>query len=489
MSTNTKNEGSEGSEGSEANDTDGLLSGRREVDEESQTLKKERRNLILGFLVIFMILIMLLGTLIGIIMIFPNYHVPIIYSNGTHTFRSTVLLISFDGFRADYLNRNATPYISEFINNGIKAEYMRPSFPSNTFPNHYTIVTGLYPESHGIIDNVFYDTVLNDTFYYTDPKRSFDSKWWGGEPVIKDGQKSGVSQWVGSSSVIKGISPTYHYPFNLSLTTQEKVSQVMNWLDLPFDERPTFLATYTNQVDSAGHTFGPDSLMEINEALFQVDNFVREMMAGLAKRNLTDIVNVSDHGMTTSIPDKIINLENYINISKVYPVVGYPLAEIRPYLDSEIQNIYTDLKNASIGQSWDCYKSDEIPSKYHFSTNTSSSISSPRIAPIYCLPPLGGGFINNRDFENETIPNGTHGYDNYLSDMRAIFLASEVYNIISRILHLCPVPNNGTLVVVEVVMVEVVVIELIVVIAMIVMIVMIGLIELIALIVGSLQYR
>ncbi|RHZ76911.1 hypothetical protein Glove_187g34 [Diversispora epigaea] len=483
---NERNEGSEGSErseGSEAGDTDGLLSGRRrEVDEESQTSGKKRRNLILGFFVIFMILIMLLGTLIGIIMIFPKCHVPIIYFNGTHSFRSTVLLISFDGFRADYLNRNATPHISEFVKNGIKAEYMRPSFPSSTFPNHYTIATGLYPESHGIIGNVFYDPVLNDTFFYTDPKRSFDSKWWGGEPlwvtVIKDKQKSGVSQWVGSSSVIKGITPTYHYPFNNSLTTQDKVSQVMNWLDLPFDERPTFLATYENRVDSAGHRFGPDSLMEINEALGYVDNFVREMMEGLAKRNLTDIVNViivSDHGMTASVPDKIINLDNYIDISKVYPVLGFPLAGIRPYLDSELQKIYSDLKRASVDQPWNCYKSDEIPSKYHFSTNTSSLLSLSRITPIYCLPSLGGGFVNNRDHGNLTLTKGLHGYDNYLSDMRGIFLASgpafknvtrkriidnndnnnnnnvvenfnnvEIYNIISRILHLCPAPNNGT---------------------------------------------
>ncbi|CAG8749069.1 15150_t:CDS:2, partial [Racocetra fulgida] len=303
---------------------------------------------------------------------------------------------------------------------------------SVTFPNHYTIATGLYPESHGIVGNEFYDPDLDDDFYYTNPNKSWDSKWWGGEPIwitaVKQGQKSGVSQWVGTSSVIKGHIPTYHYPYIPNVTIDEKVGQIMNWLDLPLNERPTFLAAYASEVDTAGHKFGPDSV-GVNDSLKYVDNFA----LGLWE-------------------------DNVFNVSKVRPLECRPLAGIRPYNDSDINDIYLSLKDASQNQPWQCYLRDEIPERFHFR-------ASHRISPIFCIPPVGWILSTHRDF-GKSSPKGTHGYDNLEPEMRGIFLASgpvfkeiaskkktnvvkgffnfEVYNIVAKILGLTPAENNGT---------------------------------------------
>lgn len=164
-----------------------------------------------------------------------------------------------------------------------------------TFPNHYTIVTGLYPESHGIVANEFYDPVLKDNFVYTNPNKSTDSKWWKGEPIwvttVKQKQKSAVSMWVGSSSVIEGHTPTYLHSFNSSTNVDEKVDHLIDWLDMELEDRPTFLAGYVSIIDSAGHRFGPDS-QEVNEALKIADGFVKNLLNKIEERNLTDIVNI-----------------------------------------------------------------------------------------------------------------------------------------------------------------------------------------------------
>ncbi|CAG8562613.1 4088_t:CDS:2 [Acaulospora colombiana] len=348
--------------------------------------------------------------------------------------------------------------------NGLQAKYLIPSFPSVTFPNHYTIVTGLYPESHGIVGNEFYDPDLKDYFYYKDPRKSLDSKWWGGEPIwvtaAKQGQKSGVSQWVGSSSVIKGLMPTYHYPFDPNVTMDEQVSRVMNWLDLPLNERPTFISAYVSDVDYIGHRKGPDSV-ELDEALKLTDNMTRNLLEGLSQRNLMNIVNfiiVSDHGMVASNDSNLIYLDEIFNISKVHPLVGYPLVDIRPYDDLDTNEIYLKLKNASLNKPWECFLRDEIPERYHFR-------KSHRIPPILCIPLMPWTFAS-REFTTNHTTFGIHGYDNLEPMMRGIFLAAgpvfrkvagntktnvvngfyniEVYNIIAKILELMPAENNGT---------------------------------------------
>ncbi|CAG8702439.1 16159_t:CDS:2 [Gigaspora margarita] len=436
---------------------EGLLTGRLPEEQQDENPVETRYMFFVRVFMIVILITILMGTILVVIYSPRNHNLMTpTFFNGTHDFYSTILLVSFDGFRADYLDRNLTPTLNELIQNGIKAEYMMPSFPSVTFPNHYTIVTGLYPESHGIVGNEFYDPDLNDDFYYTNPNKSWDSKWWAGEPIwvtaVKQGQKSGVSQWVGTASVIQGYTPTYHYPYTPNVSIEEKVRHIMDWLDLPLDERPTFLAAYASQVDSAGHKFGPDSV-GVNESLEYVDKFAHSLWEGLVHRNF-------DHGMAQTISSNQIFLDNIFNVSKVRPLEGYPLAGIRPYDDSDIHEIYLSLKDASQNQPWQCYLREEIPERFNFRASN-------RIAPIYCIPPLGWILSTHRDFNQSTIPKGAHGYDNLEPEMRGIFLASgpafkeialkkktnvikgflniEVYNIMAKILGLTPAENNGTI--------------------------------------------
>ncbi|CAG8445411.1 10315_t:CDS:2 [Ambispora leptoticha] len=351
----------------------------------------------------------------------PCYHPPT-FNNGTCDFNSTVILISFDGFRADYLERGLTPVLSKFIHDGIRTEYMIPSFPSVTFPNHYTIITGLYPESHGIVGNEFFDPELNDSFDYANPDKRLQSKWWGGEPLWvtaeKQNQKSGVIMWAGSEVKIKGYLPTYLIPHKRNVTPKDKVAKVMEWLDLPTEKRPTFIAVYVGQPDSAGHRYGPYS-KQVDDALKSVDDMTFDLLNGLAIRNLTEIVNViivSDHGMSQTNPTNLISLDDFIDTSLIHPVEGFPLGGIRPYNDDDIPEIYATLRKASHDKNWECYLRHRIPKRFNFR-------ASKRISPILCIPTRGWVISTKRDFTFDVVPPGLHGYDHLIHDMKAIFLA------------------------------------------------------------------
>ncbi|CAG8609380.1 11510_t:CDS:2 [Ambispora gerdemannii] len=414
----------------------------------------------------------------------PYYYPPTL-NNGTYDFNSTVILISFDGFRADYLERKLTPVLRKFIHDGIRAEYMIPSFPSVTFPNHHTIITGLYPESHGMVGNEFFDPELKDSFCYSDPEKYRDPKWWDGEPLWvtaeKQDRKSGMMMWAGSEAKIKGYQPTYLVPHDNKVTPKDKVAKVMEWLDLPIEERPTFIAVYEGQLDSAGHKYGPYS-KQLDDALKSVDDMVLDLLNGLAMRNLTDIVNViivSDHGMSSTNAKNLVLLDDFIDTSLIHPLEGFPLGGIRPYNGNDIHEIYATLQKASHDKNWNCYLRHQIPERFNFR-------ASKRISPILCIPTHGWAFSTRRDFALDAVPLGLHGYDNLIHDMQAIFLARgpafkhltrenstnennnnnnrfrfrnsdkslsrtiepfrnvEVYNIIAKILGLVPAVNNGT---------------------------------------------
>jgi len=222
-------------------------------------------------------------------------------SNGTHTFQPTVLIVSLDGFRPNYIDRGLTPNLHQLSETGVAPEYMKPCFPSVTFPNHYSIVTGLYPESHGVIANEYYDPVLDQQFDIGSGATSLQSYWWEGtsgglvEPIWVTAEKQGVitatHMWPGSEAVIQGIEPTHVDKFNAAEDLSNKVHRVMGWLDLPDEERPGFIATYVPTIDSVGHHDGPDSLA-LNISLTDVDSMIGAIMDGLEQRNLTDIVNL-----------------------------------------------------------------------------------------------------------------------------------------------------------------------------------------------------
>jgi predicted AlkP superfamily pyrophosphatase or phosphodiesterase len=364
-------------------------------------------------------------------------------SNGTSLFAPTTILISLDGFRADFLNRDITPTLNQFIQEGVSPKYMLPSFPSVTFPNHYTMATGLYPEAHGVVGNTFWDPILEQEFYYTDAGRSLQSHWWGGEPLWvtaeKQGVRTAVHMWPGSEAHILEQEIAYIDKYNGSEILQRKVDRIMNLLDLPGPQdigvrakepRPQLIAAYVPDVDGDGHRYGPNST-EIRKTIANVDAMLADILSGLHARNLTGIVNVvvvSDHGMATTDITRLIQLEDLIDPSELSHTDGWPLYGLRPKNPSpaELQRLYSQLKNRTKDNpNIDIYLRDEnMPARYHFSNNA-------RIAPLWIVPKTGWAIVTKAEFDIETEkkkdeiyhPRGLHGYDHEHALMRAIFVA------------------------------------------------------------------
>ncbi|KAL7948400.1 alkaline-phosphatase-like protein [Trichoderma barbatum] len=402
-------------------------------------------------------------------------------SNGTALFAPTTIIISLDGFRADFLQRGLTPRLNAFVKEGVSPKWMHPSFPSVTFPNHYTLATGLYPEAHGIVGNTFWDPELKAEFHYTDPARSLDPKWWGGEPFWVTAEKQGVSSaihmWPGSEAHILHEEPAFVDKYNGKEALDNKVSRILGWLDMPGKEsgfvdakgvRPQLIAAYVPNVDSDGHRYGPNST-EIRSTIQQVDTMMDQLFQGLDARNLTNIVNVivvSDHGMATTDTTRLLQLEDLIDTSKIEHTDGWPLVGLRPKNLDDLQGLYDGLaEKAKSNPNFDVYLRDvNMPERYHFSQND-------RIAPLWIVPKTGWAIVSKEEFDVEKAkkeglvyhPRGLHGYDHEHPLMRAIFIARgpafphpansqvdvfqniEVYNLLCDSLGLKPKPNNGTL--------------------------------------------
>ncbi|OAP55344.1 hypothetical protein AYL99_10317 [Fonsecaea erecta] len=412
----------------------------------------------------------------------PTVHRLTRYNNGTHNFRPTTILISLDGFRADFLNRDITPALNAFIASGVSPKYMLPSFPSVTFPNHFTLVTGLYPESHGVVGNQFWDPALEEEFWYTNVEVSMQPKWWNGEPLWvtaeHQGVRTAIHMWPGSEAHIPDVEPTYLDKYNESEALSRKVDRLLRWLDLPGDDdgdaagqadlRPQFIAAYVPNVDADGHLYGPNST-EIRATIADVDSMLTLLVEGLLARNLTEIVNlviVSDHGMATTSTNRLIQLDDLMDMSLIDHIDGWPLRGLRlknPARDVPI--LYEQLsQEAAKSGGFDVYTLETMPERYHFTQND-------RIAPLWIVPKTGWAVVEKSDFDvaealstgEEYAPKGLHGYDHEHPLMRAIFVARgpafphapnsrvpvfqniEVYNIVCDSLGIVPQPNNGTL--------------------------------------------
>ncbi|KAK5694241.1 hypothetical protein LTR97_009863 [Elasticomyces elasticus] len=417
-------------------------------------------------------------------------YTPQTLSNGTHNFAPTTLLISLDGFRADFLHRNLTKTLASFMRQGVSPKYMLPSFPSLTFPNHFTLVTGLHPESHGIVGNTFWSPIMEKEFHYTDPARNMQAEWWDAEPIWvtaeKAGLKTGIHMWPGSEVTggIEGVKASYVDHFNGEEHLENKINRILGWLDLPGDLdapgaangqelRPQLIAAYVPDVDSDGHKYGPNSTY-IKSTIAEVDGMLGSLFDGIAQRNLTDIVNiiiVSDHGMATTSVSRLIQLEDLIDTSLIEHTDGWPLYGLRPYDSSpeKLRQLYTMLLEQSrlpkYKHAFEVYLRDQdMPERFHFSNND-------RIAPLWLVPKVGWAIVVKDEFDVAASihsgevyhPLGLHGYDNHHPLMRAMFVArgpafphvpgselepfqnTEVYNIVCDSLGLKPVANNGTL--------------------------------------------
>lgn len=420
-------------------------------------------------------------------------------SNGTHLFAPTTILISLDGFRADFLYRGLTPTLNRFVAEGISPKYMRPSFPSVTFPNHFTLATGLYPEAHGVVGNTFWDEELQKEFYYTDPERSLQPYWWGGEPIWRTAERQdvrvAVHMWPGSEVHSDEFHPAYVDKYNGSEALPRKVDRVMGLLDLPGPmdvgalsdkPRPQLIAAYVPNVDSDGHEYGPNST-EIRQTINDADTMVGDILRGLEERNLTDIVNVvvvSDHGMATTDTSRLIQLEDLVDPAEIEHIDGWPHFGLRPKKLSDVDRLHKQIVDRARNMTnIEVYLRDkDMPERYHFSQNE-------RIAPLWIIPKAGWAIITKADGDVQEMlknsdayhPRGVHGYDHEHPLMRAIFIARgpafphtansrmepfrkleklgemrqsatngtteniEVYNIICDSVGITPLANNGTL--------------------------------------------
>lgn len=368
-----------------------------------------------------------------------------------------LILISIDGYRADYLQRGLSPTLAALAANGVRAEAMRPAFPSLTFPNHYTLVTGLTPDHHGIVNNRMIDPATGARFIYKEPATIADPHWWGGEPlwvsVEKQGRHAATMFWPGSDVAIKNTRPSYWQAFDGKISSDQRVTQVLQWLDLPADKRPIFLTLYFDQIDHAGHDYGPDS-NEVNEAIKATDAALTRLVDGLKQRNLdryANLVIVSDHGMTSMSPDRVILLDHLVNLDAIELINLGVLAELVPK-SSYTQEVERALLTAH--EHMQCWKKSEVPARFHYGHN-------PRIPPLLCLANEGWLIGTQRAINapKHHFSLGEHGYDNNLPNMRALFVAHgsafkhgvvvpefnnvDLYTLITRILNITPQPNDG----------------------------------------------
>jgi predicted AlkP superfamily pyrophosphatase or phosphodiesterase len=388
--------------------------------------------------------------------------------------RATVILVSLDGFRYDYIEKYQPPNLLYLARDGVQAKWMLPSFPSKTFPNHYSIATGLYPQNHGIVENNVFDKGFNATFTMSNRDEVQNGRWWLGEPIWitaeKQGQKTAPFFWPGSEAEIAGARPTYWKPYDGKVTNEARVDTILSWLDLPSGERPTLLSLYFSDVDNAGHDFSPDAV-ETRNAVLKVDNDLGRLIDGLKARGIFAQVNliiVSDHGMATQDPNNAIILDELVDTNLAEKILW--TSEIvsifpRPGKDDDI---YKTLK-AKLPPQAKVYRKAEIPARFHYS-------NSPRIAPLLVLPEEGWTLTTRAKFDEMKAKDrknglrGGHGYDNELPSMRAIFIAHgsafkkgvviepfenvQVYNVMTRILGLQPAPNDGTFSVASAALVE-----------------------------------
>jgi predicted AlkP superfamily pyrophosphatase or phosphodiesterase len=374
--------------------------------------------------------------------------------------RPILILISIDGFRWDYLDRFAPPSLTKLASSGVRADGLIPQFPSKTFPNHYTIVTGLTLAHHGIISNNIRDKEIPGEFTLSNREVQTDPRWWGGEPIWntaeRQGQKSAAMFWPGSEVVIGGRRGTYWTPYDDDMPHEERVTRILDWLRLPEGERPSFLTLYFSDVDNAGHSRGPDS-EEVKQAVLKVDRSLSALVAGIGQVGLADRVNyviVSDHGMAALSPDRMIVLDNYIDVRTADVVDWAPVLALTPK-DGDVEKTYAALKGKH--PALDVYRSSEIPAEYGLAGH-------PRLPAIVAIAKDGWYITSSREVNrwgepDRHGPGGAHGYDARLPSMHGLFIASgprlqsgmrvkafaniHLYELMCAILGVQPAKNDG----------------------------------------------
>jgi len=376
--------------------------------------------------------------------------------------KPTVILLSLDGFRYDYLDKYGPATLTKLAKEGVRAKWMIPSFPTKTFPNHYAVAAGLYPAHNGIVENNIWD--FGVTFTMSKREEVQNGRWWLGEPIWvtaeKQGQRAGAFFFPGTETEIAGKRPTFWNAYDGKIPNEQRVDTILGWLDLPVDKRPTIYTLYFSDTDDAGHSFSPES-EETRKAVAKVDGDIKRLIDGLNARGIGKKVNlivVSDHGMAPVDQRNAVVMDDLIDFGDTERILWTgEIVQIFPKAGKE-KSLLTALQKPGIHTT--CWAKSEIPARLNYS-------DSPRIAPIICSSDLGWMMTSRERYEgikrreDFLRPRGAHGYDNKYQEMQATFIAHgkafkkgkvvepfanvEVYNIMCKILGLKPAKNDGDL--------------------------------------------
>ena len=226
-----------------------------------------------------------------------------------------VILISLDGFRHDYVERFQPENLIRFISEGTAAKGLIPSFPTKTFPNHYTIATGMLPEHHGLVDNAFYEPAKDQVYTMGNREIVQDGYWYGGTPIWVLAEQKGIKAasyfFVGTEAPIQGVRPSYYFDYDGGVPNLTRIAKVFDWLRLPAVERPRLITLYFSDMDDTGHRYGPNNDLELKKTLDRLDHELGALFEGLESFDLPiHVVLVSDHGMTEVKQENLILLED-----------------------------------------------------------------------------------------------------------------------------------------------------------------------------------
>lgn len=368
--------------------------------------------------------------------------------------RPKLLLVSFDGFRWDYIDRVPTPNFHKIMEDGVMVEQVENIYITKTFPNHYSLVTGLYAETHGIVANEMYDPSLNRSFSM-ETDSIYESRWWEEAvplwvTIQKAGGRSGAAMWPGSDVKIHGMFPSQYLQYNASVSFETRVERIIEWFSAPKEEAVDFGVLYWEEPDESGHRLGPLS-SSMDAVIAGIDEKLGFLINELKKAGLYEKVNLivtSDHGMAQLSPDNIIELDEYVSRDLYTWVDKSPVVGILPK-EGKLDEVYGKLMDANPNML--VYKKDDIPKHFHYQHNI-------RIMPILIESKEGWTIMQNR---SGPFKLGNHGYNNSLRSMQPVFVARgpafrqnyvktsmrsvDLYPLMCHILSVHPLPNNGSL--------------------------------------------
>ncbi|OFX88044.1 MAG: hypothetical protein A2W99_11175 [Bacteroidetes bacterium GWF2_33_16] len=366
-----------------------------------------------------------------------------------------VVVLSMDAFRWDYTTITSTPVLDSIATIGVKAQSFKPAFPTLTFPNHYSLATGLYPDNHGIVSNNFYDDSLKAVYRIGDRVSVEDGRFYGGEPIWVTAEKQGMISasfyWVGSEAPIQGIQPTYWKKYDGNVSFENRIDTVIAWLQKPEDKRPHLIMFYFDEPDAIAHKFGPGA-PQVNTMVTYLDSlvgvFIKKINA-LPIGNKINFIIVSDHGMAETSSERVIDLSKYIKkewVSRSHG--GNPSVIIKTAANCE-DSILTALSTVKNLKSW---KTSEVPERLHYGKN-------PRTMDILVLADIN--WVIGWNSKNKSFKGGAHGYDNNEPDMLGIFYAIgpdfkngylhkqiegvDLYPLLTKLLNLKPAITDGKL--------------------------------------------